>query len=195
MPRSPTTTLVGSQQPTAGRPRATVRCRWPFLALAPWPPSERSPSRPSRREPCKLSVASDVDDSAPPSMPLSNASDKIQAETQTTTTPLRRKPGSNARGSSKQRSHARWYSLTRGPSLKKCGGRCTNLILSAGGNASVISVSEQKARLSPRARDPWWAAGRAKNKEKETEKESEKENTEKDTETERGRARQRRKER
>ena len=28
-----------------------------------------------------LSVASDVDDSAPPSMPLSNASDKIQAET------------------------------------------------------------------------------------------------------------------
>ena len=56
-------------QPTtnAGRPRATVRRRWPFLALAPWPASERAPSRLSRREPCKLTVASDVDDSVPPS--------------------------------------------------------------------------------------------------------------------------------
>ena len=60
MPRSHTATLVGSQPPTAGRPRA-------FLALAPWPASERAPSRPSRRKPCKLSVASDVDDSVPPS--------------------------------------------------------------------------------------------------------------------------------
>ena len=54
--------LVGSQPPTAGRPRATFRCCWPFLALAPWPASERAPGRPSRREPCSLSVASDVDD-------------------------------------------------------------------------------------------------------------------------------------
>ena len=51
--------LAGS----AGRPRATFLCCWPFLALAPWPAGERAPGRPSRREPCSLNVASDVDDS------------------------------------------------------------------------------------------------------------------------------------
>ena len=76
--------FAGKAETTSGAHMALTeapRVKPPILALAPWPARERAPGRPSRRDPCELSVASDVDDSVPPSMPLSSASDKIQAET------------------------------------------------------------------------------------------------------------------
>ena len=63
-------------QPTANRWPPEGNCSMLLAVPGPGPLAAQP-----RRKTCKLSVASDVDDSAPPSMPLSNASDKIQAET------------------------------------------------------------------------------------------------------------------